>query len=312
MSAALRKGSASTTMALLAAVAVAVLPGPGAGAKPASVPARVGSAQITTYRDTLGDSKGPLDIKLVDIIIQPGNVMRFSVTVPNAPTLNEGQDLGVVFDLDKNKATGSNGSEFYWVVQGRPDKPPLFTAYTWTNGAWQRKFLNSFDGTPWSNGQTVSFSLAELGATSFNFAVYAKQDGTTQAWDWAPSSGQWSFALSSPAPKPKPKPSQRLAFGAVAISPARPTSGLPFYAAPAVKIVSASGSSKGIPSGTVSCRATLRKKVLPVIMHRVSPGKGVVCGWRVPSGSAGAMLYASIGVTSRGLTARKAYHWPAK
>jgi hypothetical protein len=288
---------------------LAAVPVGGAGV-PTPAPAPATARTVTSYVDPVGDAKGPLDVRLVDIIIQSGNVMRMSVTIPNSPTIADRQVLGVVFDTDLNSATGSNGADFYWSVIGNADGSASFTAYRWTNGAWARYFIKTFNPTPWSNGQTISFSLAELGSTSFNFAVYTKAYDANEAWDWAPNSGKWSFRLAKPAPKPtpKPKPAKHLAFGAAATSPRTPTSGLPFYVAPSVKLVTASGSS-GITHGTVRCVASVRGRSLAAIMRRVSRGKGVVCGWRIPSGSSGSTLAASVVVSSDGMTVRKAYRW---
>lgn len=166
--------------ALAALAAVPGLPAP--PPPPTYLPA--GS---TTFGDAGGDAAAGPDLASVAVTTAANGIATVAVQTPNRSTLATGETLWVIFDVDRNPATGNpRGGEL--AVVGTDDG--FADLVRWT-GAWS--YVRSLADASYAGGVfTFKISEDELGARSDFRLIVVGQTASTVA-DLSPSTDAWPY-----------------------------------------------------------------------------------------------------------------------
>ena len=148
------------------------------------------------FSDGLGDGNGAPDILIVSVENDAGGEITFTVLVLGHIAPPADAQVTLVFDTDRNRATGSSGFDYALQFDARSNQHAL--------GKWDGTQFPIVDAPTsavnWT-GVSVTFSInrSDLGATSgFDFYVRSTSGGpASDRFDDAPNEGIWSYTLAA-------------------------------------------------------------------------------------------------------------------
>ena len=220
-----------------------------------------GGAFAVTFTDPTGDlivlpegadvsTVAALDITTVDATNTPAGVVTFRVATTQ-PTMPTASIIALILDLDRNPATGDDGTEADLTFDIDPSGVSSFEFQRW-NGTALVPVTPTTATAGYANGAlTVTVPRSELENTrGFNFDVITlafRSDLMAFAADVAPDTeAPFSFDLTGLAPPPPPRLTATKPVGA----PARPIAGRAFSMSSVVKRQDTGAT---LTSGTVAC-----------------------------------------------------------
>ena len=254
---------------------------PLAPAAPAAAPAPVKGV----FADSAGDSGAAPDIAGVDVSVMPNGKLRFHVRFSNRPSELAGDDyVGLLVDADRSGATGSNGWDYLLVVDAQ-----YMDLLRWNGSDWESldaPSLGSYD----ERGSIIEISPADLGrTTAFDFVALSGV-GDAEPADRAPNNGWWRFpplAALGPTTAPQVKAGGTL-----------------------VATFRVDGASQ---AGRATCAATIRSTKIPGRGSIAVLGTGerrylaARCTWRIPAGTKGQSLRATVTATQYGFSVSRSF-----
>ncbi len=271
----------------------------------------LGSAARTTtnsqsYPDSTGEDPTAPDITSIGVSNDDTGLITFQINVANRPALTPDMLFLIFLDTDKNASTGDPqtfGADY--AIQLDRTGVALFSwnGSDYVGASSQSSLVYSYA----AGGPAIKVNALDLNRSkSLNFAVIAasgitvdssgNDDFTNIHTDIAPDSGHGTFAYDVRA-------SVTLSVGAFTTSPTPAKAGKPFSAGLAV---TESDTNAGIDSGTITCSARIAAKVLPVKARRLVNGIAV-CVWSIPKTARGKTIRGSIGVSTQGAQAARAF-----
>ena len=167
----------------------------------------VGGAALadSTYTDATGDAPSGLDITTINVSNNPNQgTVTFTVTLANAPTLTDQQEVDIIIDGDRNAGTGDptlNGADYVFTLgSGGYD----FQKWDATTSAWVDTGTD-FPVTYGNGVLTWTPTAVDLGSSpAFNFLVVTATanpaDANSPFLDLAPDSGEYTYTLTQAAP----------------------------------------------------------------------------------------------------------------
>jgi hypothetical protein len=256
---------------------------------------------VMTFPDLADDQDAAPDITALNVRDAANGWISFGVSTPSHRQLPADNAVSIRIDRDNRSGTGGSGAELVVTTAGGE-----FALERWNARAreWEiedpptRVRVRSADGVV-----TVEVHRSELeNAPRFGFSVTTldinAEAGSVLGFDLAPDGGGfYRYALTN-------KPALLLTPTRLFAIPAKPRADRPFVVALAVR---RSDTDRGIPSGTVVCKARVKQTQVP--------GKGSVkggagrCAFAVPAGSSGSTLSGTMTVRSGGksVTAKFSY-----
>jgi len=197
-----------TVSSLRAALALAVI-GP-AGFLAANALSSPGArladpVNATTFADPQFDNEARApDIGGGTVQSFADGLLRFSVALPRQTGLTAGEGFGVFLDIDRNAATGDQGSEFLLAVDGKVNMLPAIDAYAWTGFVWSRVVTGGLSGR-FDPGVGIVLEINKEVVhvtTSFDYVVrtsWVGGDGSLYH-DFAPNLPERSFTFQVTVP----------------------------------------------------------------------------------------------------------------
>jgi hypothetical protein len=268
-------------VALLSCVALAAL-APGS------------SRADSAFSDPVGDGVNTPaliapDISSVAVSSSPQGLVTFTITIANYQSLPLLSGVAIGLDLDRNRATGDDGTEaFIGYLVGLFGQRGL--AFDRWNGTELAEVEPTTATAAFSNGVvTLTVPRAELlDTTSFDFqAAGIMTDLEDVAYDFAPDDGWWSYELAV-APV-------TLTAASPAGVPASPRAGRPFVV---TTVVTRSDTSGPLADAAVTCTARVGK-VRVRALARFRAGRAE-CAMTLPRTASGGTLRGSITVRAAG------------
>lgn len=253
--------------------------------------AQVARADVS-FTDSTGDSGTAPDISTVTAANDAAGNLTFTVRT-NQAALAADAVVFIVFDVDQNPQTGSNGVEAFFLIG----------ADGWEFVKWNgTEFVPA--GAPSANGSyangvaTFKVSKADLGGvekfTFWSDTVQFDAAGNVVAEDTAPNGDSaYEYALVKPLV---------LRASTVTAVPARPLSGALFTVG--TRITRADNGA-ALASGTVRCTARVGTAPLRAT-GRLSRGVAI-CSMRLPKTAKGKMLRGTIKFTVQGVSITKPF-----
>ena len=249
-------------------------------------------AAVTTYNDTVGERADAPDIGAVTATLD-GDVVSITVNAANLPPVLEDGTAVLMFDTDRNPATGG----------------PLGDLAFFLDWKTLSSFVGRWSGTEYVPAAKVadpsrfllggsSFGLmvhrANLGATDgFDFAVLAVRGAPDAGrFDRAPDSGAWSFSYAPAPATPPPAAAVVVEEMSATFVPAQPRAGRRFALGTA-RLRLSNGETAAPES--VGCVARLAGRVLRPVGR---------CAWRLPATARGKRLVVTLTPRYEGKTTR--------
>jgi hypothetical protein len=245
-----------------------------------------------SFTDPAGDSGAAPDITAVTAANDAAGNLTFTVRT-NQASLGADAVVFLVFDIDQNPDTGSNGVESFLVI----------ASDGWEFVKWNgTQFVSAGAASAnasYTNGLlTFKIGKADLGGVEkFTFWADTTQfdsAGNVLAEDTAPDGNDaYEYTITKPL---------TLRAGATTAVPARPAAGKPFV----VRTRITRGDTGGpLASGTVTCTVRIGTAVVRAT-GRVSGGVAT-CTMRIPKTAKGKLLRGSMKVTFRGVSTTKTF-----
>jgi hypothetical protein len=229
------------------------------------------AADPATYMDATGDAKSAPDVAKIDLKVD-GTVLSVEITFAGSEDLSNSGVAGIVFDTDRNSATGDRGGSDFMVVIG-------LTGHAFLK--WNGQDFVPFSHAPTALGRApakllVLLCTCDLGTETFNFAVLGVRGDD---FDVAPDSGG-TFPLQQDTVS-----IQSLLFTQ---TPLLPKAGKRFT----VKVIGVrlDASNEIVLPEAIVCSATLGRKLL----------KANGCSWLLPKKARGKKLTVRVNVSYHG------------
>jgi hypothetical protein len=255
--------------------------------------AQVAKADVS-FTDPAGDSGTAPDITAVTAANDPAGNLTFTVRT-NQPTLGADAAVFIVFDVDQNQQTGSDGVESFFLISSDG-----WVFVKWNGTEFAPAGAASANGSYANGVATFKVSKADLGVgEKFTFWSESYQfdaAGTATGSDAAPNgTDAYEYVFAKPL---------TLRAGATTAVPARPKAGSLF----AVRARITRGDTGGpLASGTVTCTVRIGTAVVRAT-GRV--GNGVAaCNMRVPKTAKGKLLRGTMKVTFQGVSVTKTFSY---
>jgi hypothetical protein len=264
-----------------------------------------GASAAGVFSDPIGDQVdkenliGP-DITMVEVDHTP-SVVGVRVTIGNYPAMPPSSRLVILFDLDKDIATGDQGFEHA-------------VNYDVDASGSSRVTFERFEPSRFSlvevPGSTVSAEFAggaltalvprsELRTgTDLAFGVYAVRFGADRrevAGDVAPNANLWLYELVE-------RTTFRLAASAFVVSPRRPLAGKQFSIS---SVVTRADTGTRVGRGSVSCRVRVGNDALRA--RGSFRGRSARCTMAIPRTATGKRLTGSMTVRAHGTAVTKRF-----
>ena len=290
------------TAALCAGVAVLATAAPGGQAAPAKL-----LTNSVTFPDSMGEDLLAPDIASVVVSNDDQGNLTIVINISNRPTLTGDMEIQVAVDSDANPQTGDLpglGID-YLIDLNALGGPAQVGLYRWNGTTYSSLGVPQTSLTfSYANGATIKISAAELGGTKrFNFAAVAVSglvltptgeiNDMNAHLDLAPDAGHgfWAYEVKITPPT--------LVVRSFGMKPLIPRSGKAFT----VFLVAArSDTSVLVPSGKVTCKATIGFKPIRATSSGVANGRAS-CTWLISKKAKGKTIRASITLESEGLKA---------
>lgn len=267
-----------------------------------------GGALAVTFTDPTGDPLAlpegadvstvlPLDITTVDVTNTPAGVVTFRVATTQ-PTMPLASFVVIIIDLDRNPATGDEGTEAILAFDTDPSGVSTFDFERWNGSALVPVTPTTATGGYAAGALTVTVPRSELENTrGFNFDVVTlafRADLMAAAVDFSPDSDtSSSFDLTGLAPPPPPRLTATKPVGA----PARPVAGRAFSMSSVVKRQDTGAT---LTSGTVACVVRIGTARVRAV-GRFAGGRAR-CALTVPRTAKGKTLRGTMTIRSAGGT----------
>jgi hypothetical protein len=241
------------------------------------------AAAAQTFADPAGDQQGTApDVTTVVASNDAKGQIELRITVSNHPALATDSELFVLFDTDRNGATGATnalGAEYFFYIDG---SDRTYGLGRWTGTEFDFSAPTNTAEVSYDAGVAViSINKGELGNTAgFNFWVRGIQHTgpDTSNLDDAPDDGVYTYALTA-APKVR--------LGPLVLVVGQPRAGRTWSVK--VKWVRVIGTSQLVVPDKVTCRATLGGRSFR------GKGKGG-CTFTIPADARGKRLTVRITV----------------
>jgi hypothetical protein len=269
--------------AIIAAAVGAVLVGGASGAAGASA---------TTYNDTVGERADAPDIGAVTASLD-GDVVSISVSAANLPPLFEDGTAIVMFDTDRNPATGGPFGDLTLLI----DWKTLSSFFGRWNGTEYVPAPKQADPSRYLVGSSsfgLMFHRANIGAADgFDFAVLVARGALEEGrFDRAPDGGVWSLSYAQPAPVTPTPATPTVEEMSAAFVPAQPRAGKRFALGTARLRLSNGETAR---PDSVGCVARLAGRVLRPVAR---------CAWKLPANARGKRLVVTLTPRYGGQTTR--------
>jgi len=260
------------------------------------------------FDDPVGDQRNTAELVAPDITgIQVSNtrdgLVTFRVTIVNLQTLPAGSRIALLFDLDREQATGDLGFERTVRHDVNAAGQATVSFERWDEAVFGLVEIPSTNLTSsFSNGvYTLTIRRTELeNAAGFAFGLYAAlldQDGDDHAVDDAPNANLWTYELAGlPAP--------RLSTTRLMVMPARPVAGRAFTIGASVRRLD---TGRVVTSGAVTCVARVGQERVRA-SGRFAGGRAR-CVVSIPVNAKGKMLRGTITIRSAGATVKRAFSY---
>jgi hypothetical protein len=284
-----------------AACALLVASGDGRSARAAS------TVNSVTFQDSTGEDAAAPDIASFTVANDDQSLLTFTVSVPNRPTLAGDMAFLVLLDSDANPSTGSadfSGADYVIELDGPLGRSASVALFRWdgtdftANGVSQSTLIFSY-----ANGPTIKVNTSELGGTQrFGVAVIAiggivlsgsEPDFTNVRVDNAPDRGWHTYDVKITPP--------RLVLGNGGTRPVRATAGK--LLTQIVTVARTDGAA--LAGGRATCRATVG--TTRVAARATLSGGRATCTFRIPLTGKGKLARVTVGVSSGGLSASRAF-----
>ena len=246
------------------------------------LPAAVRAAPVS-FNDPGGDNAAAADIGAVTVDSTTDGFISLKASIANLPQIGQPGVAIVVFDTDRNGATGSLvGGDYAFLFD--------FGSASWGMRRWNGTEYVDAGGDSVAVVGAGTFEVkvrpATLGgATAFNFVVIAASgEVETAQFDAAPDRGTWFYEVKAPVVTVDTIDAKFV--------PAAPKAGAVFQA-PLVRMRLSDG--KTILASRYRCVAQLAGKLLR------GTGKGS-CTFRIPKNAKGKRLRVTLFVTYKGVT----------
>lgn len=259
-----------------------------------------------TFSDPAGDQidvaelVGP-DITAIEVTNTRSGAVTFRVVIGNFQTLPAHSLVSVLFDLDKNGATGDQGFENAITHEIDPAGQPkvAFERYDEAQFALVEVPVTNVSGSFSAGILTVTVPRAELqNTTTFEFGVFAvvfDEDESDVAGDVAPDQGLLTYDLLG-------LPPPRLQASALVVSPKRPVAGRPFSVR---AVVTRADTGTVVRTGVVAC--TIRLGSARLRAQSGFRARNAHCTVSVPATAKGKRLTGSLTVRTAGATVTKRF-----
>jgi hypothetical protein len=247
-----------------------------------------------TFDDPTGDNGSAPDITSVVVSNDASGQITFRVNVAKL-VVPSNVHIGIAIDSDQNPSTGSHGIDYVFLADLSQNSYGL--------GRWNG---TDFADTPASTaavstddtGLTFSINKSELGNTSgVNFWTRSAEGPTPAAghMDDAPDTGTWAYQLG---------PASALKLTIELSHTTKAKAGRPFVAV--IAVGRSDGATADVTSNDVICKATVGTRQLRA-SSVVTLGPAVTCSWRLPKGSTGKTIHASVTVSLDGAAVTKRF-----
>lgn len=264
-----------------------------------------GASAAGVFSDPTGDQVDKADLIGADITIvevdHTQSVVGLRVTIGNYATLPPRSRIAILFDLDRNIATGDQGFENAVKYDVDSAGASRFTFERFEESRF------SLVEVPDSNA-TGSFSAGAFTAivprselqnpTELEFGLYAVRFGADErdvAGDVAPNANLWYYSFAEPAPL-------RLAVSKLVLSPRRPLAGKPFSIS---SVVTRSDTGMTVRTGSVTCNARLGNA--PLRARGGFRARNARCTMAIPRTAKGKRLTGSMTVRAHGAAVTKRF-----
>ena len=234
-----------------------------------------GANAAQTFPDPSGDGKGAAaDVTQVAVSNDFDGNITFSVTFANRTSLEPDDLIFIYLDVDRNDATGPNGTEY--AIGLRSSGAELLHGTDAAFAPTPATTLSTADG-----GRTVRINRSDLGATTgVVFYVVSTLAPDAAARDDAPDIGAWIYDLDL-------KPA--LGTLAARFSPAKPKAARPFRLASTTLRLE---DGTRVKADSIACVAKLNGRRLA--------GR---CSWRIPASARGKRLVVTLAAHYKGAVA---------
>jgi hypothetical protein len=246
------------------------------------LPAAARAAPVS-FNDPGGDNAAAADIGAVTVDSAADGFISLKASIANLPQIGQPGFAIVVFDTDRNGATGSlMGGDYVFFFE--------FSAAGWGMRRWNGTEYVDAGGdsvaTIGAGSLEVKVGPASLGgAKAFNFVIVAGSgEVETAEIDAAPDSGTWFYEVKAPV--------VTVDTIVAKFVPAAPKAGAVFQA-PLVRMKLSDG--RTVLASKYRCVAQLAGKLLR------GTGKGS-CSFRIPKNAKGKRLRVTLFVTYNGVT----------
>jgi hypothetical protein len=252
------------------------------------------NANPATYDDPTGDNGSAPDITSVVVSNDGNGQVSFRINVAKL-VVPSNVNIGIAIDSDQNPSTGSRGIDYLFLADLSQNSYGL--------GRWNgTDFVDASASTAAvstdDTGLTFSINKSELGNTSgVNFWTRSLEGPTPAAghMDDAPDAGTWAYQLG---------PASALKLTIELSHATKAKAGRPYVAV--IAVGRSDGATAEVTSADVSCKATVGTRQLRSSTV-VALGPAVTCSWRLPKGSTGKIIHASITVSLDGATVSKRF-----
>jgi hypothetical protein len=262
-----------------------------------------------SFSDPVGDQRNTAeltapDITAVEVSNTSSGLITFRVTIPTHAVLPPRSRVAILFDLDRNMATGFTGFEYALSHEIDDAGQARVLFERWDAALIQFVVLPTTNVTStFANGvYTLTVPRTELGRTiGFEFGLYAAALNiampSRSAVDDAPNTELWAYDLVG-----LPVPS--LVAPRLAVSPRQPVAGRRFTVSTAV---TRSDTGAAITTGSVTCGARVGKTRVPG--SGSFAGAQARCTLRIPRTARGRTLTGTLTVRAFGAVVTKRFSY---
>jgi hypothetical protein len=230
------------------------------------------------FSDPAGDSGAAADVTDVGVVNTARNDVIVEIKLPNRPTLEgTASHVYIDFDTDRNRATGSEGAEYLFVVDAAENS---FDFAKWNGTDWESAPSDGIQVEYQTGVLVILFNVSHVGGSKhFDFWISTFEgDDIEGDHDFAPDGDAvYTFELTPP----------KIVAASARYSSLAPKAGKKF----SVKEILAELDDTSSAKPAFTCRATLAGKALR------SVGK---CAWAVPRTAKGKKLVVYVTATNAG------------
>jgi hypothetical protein len=261
-----------------------------------------GSTAATTFTDPTGDSGGAPDITNVVVDNDAAGTITMTVTTANQADLATDALVDIIFDTDRNPATGSpSGGDYRVLIIGQTKS---FGFLRWSGSQWDVAPGPTLQLSHSANTFHITINKSDLGGTAaFDFFLVGVQlsGDTVASRDDAPDgTAVWTYTLgaapppttTTTPPPPPPPPPPTVGLGAVSLKAPGLHAGKLFSVRARVSTTAT--------AVRVRCVVKVSGKALRVVGSYARATHIASCTGRAPVATAGKRLAGTMTVTISG------------